>query len=159
MTNLKGRHVAGLTGALVAAGLLITAFEGRVLHVYPDPVTHSTPWTYCDGETQHPKPGHTYTDAECDAETAALIRRTDAAVLACTRPDLPGSVRASSDSLAWNIGPGNFCTSTAARLFRAGQYRAGCQAMTAWHFAAGKSIPGLVIRRGAERDYCLKDVR
>lgn len=156
---VKGRTIGGLAGALLLAGLLITAFEGRVLTVYPDPVTHSTPWTYCDGETQNPQPGHTYTDAECDAETVALIRKVDAAVLACTISPLPDKVRAAFDSLAWNIGTAAFCSSTLARKAKAGDLMGACKEIPRWDHAGGKTIPGLTFRRGEEMKICLEGVR
>ena len=46
---IKGRTIgvgaAGASAAVVLAFTLITGFEGRVNHVYPDPVTKGAPWT------------------------------------------------------------------------------------------------------------------
>lgn len=155
-SKLRGRHVAGLAGAIALAAFAITAFEGRVTTVYPDPVTHARPWTYCDGETQNPKPGHQYTNAECDAETAALVKKTDAAVITCVgnRP-LPDNTRAAFDSLAWNIGTGGFCRSTVAVKAKAGDLKAACNAISLYDHAGGRTIPGLTARRGTEREMCL----
>lgn len=166
MSKLEGRTIAGLSGggaAVVLAGFLITSFEGRVDHVYPDPVTRGAPWTYCDGETKHPRWNHVYTDLECDTETAREIVALDKAVMACVGhplPDtgpkpLPDKVRATFDSLAWNIGQAAFCESTLARKAQAGNLIGACTEMLKWDHAGGKVIPGLTFRRNQEYAICL----
>lgn len=161
--NIKGRHVAGLTGALAIAAMLITAFESpggqAVLHVYADPVSHSTPWTVCDGETAGIKPGQTFTAGQCDAMTAAQVKKVDAAVLACTRSDLPDNPRAAFDSLAWNIGTVAFCKSSIASEAKAGHLREACNRIPLYNRAGGKVIPGLEARRGQEQQICLEGLR
>jgi GH24 family phage-related lysozyme (muramidase) len=63
-------------------------------------------------------------------------------------------------SLAYNIGTDAFCRSTAARHFRAGDWRGGCDALTAWNKARvnGRLVPvrGLTRRRRHEREICLR---
>jgi len=161
VVEIKGRHIAGLTGALALAGTLITYFESPggmpVLHTYPDPASGGAPWTYCDGETQHPQFGHAYTVAECDTETSVRVRATDAAVLACTRLDLPNNARAAFDSLAWNIGNGAFCNSSAAGWAKLGNLEVACQVMTRFNRAGGAVMPGLVFRRDQESKVCALD--
>lgn len=137
---------------------LIVGFEGRVLHVYPDPVTKGAPWTYCDGETQKPRWGHVYTNAECDAETLALVQQVDAQILACIAPKspLPAKVEAAFVSLGWNIGVPTFCQSSVAAFARAGNLFKACDRISLYNHAAGKAIPGLTFRRGEERKVCLE---
>lgn len=157
--ELKGRTIGGLAGGLGLAVFLITAFEGRVLHIYPDPVTHATPWTYCDGETTTtPQWGHVFTNAECDAITVAEVKTLDAKVTACVGRPLPDKVRAAFDSLAWNIGVGAFCGSTVVKKAKAGDLAGACGAMLAWDHAGGHVIPGLTVRRNEEYAYCLDGV-
>ena len=162
---LQGRTIGGLGiggAAVVLAGFLITAFEGRVNHQYPDPVTYSTPWTYCDGETT-PKhdPSKVYSDAECDAITSAKVLALDGLVMSCIGHPLPDDgkvpvkVRAAFDSLAWNIGGHGFCTSTLAAKAKAGDLRGACNEIPRWDKAGGKTIPGLTFRRGQEYSVCL----
>jgi lysozyme len=162
---LQGRHIAiggGVGAALVLAVTMIMGLEGRVNHVYPDPVTKGAPWTYCDGSTtKSPQWGKVYSDAECDAITVAAVKALDAKVMACIGhplPDdhkVPDKVRATFDSLAWNIGIGAFCGSTLAKKARAGHWAAACNEMLRWDHAGGKVIPGLSIRRDQEYRVCL----
>lgn len=156
-----GMGAAGGSAAVVLAFFMITGFEGRVNHVYADPVTHSTPWTYCDGETtKTPDWKHVYSDAECDAITIAQVKTFDAKVMACIGhplPDdgkVPGKVRASFDSLAWNIGTAAFCSSTLAKKAKAGDFVGACVEMLKWDHAAGRVIPGLSMRRDQEYRIC-----
>jgi lysozyme len=162
---LQGRHIAiggGAGAAVILAVSLIMGFEGRVNHVYPDPVTHGAPWTYCDGETtKSPQWGKVYSDVECDAITVAAVKALDAKVMACIGHPLPDdgkvpvNVRAAFDSLAWNIGAGAFCGSTLARKAKAGDWIAACVEMLKWNRAGGHVIPGLKIRREQEYQICL----
>ncbi len=172
---VKGRTIGaagGIGGALLLAFYLITGFEGRVDHVYPDPVTHGAPWTYCDGETtDKPDFSKKYAPAECDAITIARIKALDGLVMSCvghTLPDngshpLPAKVRASFDSLAWNIGGHAFCISTLAKFAKAGDLLAACNQMSRWDkVAVGgemRQIPGLTFRRGEEQKVCLEGAR
>lgn len=154
---IKGAHIAG-GGAVAVAIVLIIGFEGRVLHVYPDPVTHGAPWTYCDGETKNPQFKHVYTDAECDKETLAEVTKVDAAVLACVAPaePLPAKVEAAFVSLAWNIGTAGFCKSSIAAFAHDGRLIEACKRISLYDHAGGKVIPGLTFRRGEERKICLQ---
>lgn len=156
--QIVGGGAAAAGTALVLALVLIKGFEGRVDHVYADPVTHGAPWTYCDGETQHPQWGHQYTDAECDAETLALARKVDADILVCMKlaAPLPAKVEAAFVSLAWNIGTGAFCKSSIATKAHEGNLLEACKRIDLYNRAAGRVIPGLVLRRGKERDYCIQ---
>lgn len=54
-------------------------------------------------------------------------------------------------SLAYNIGVGNFCSSTLVRLLNAGDYEGACKQILRWNMQAGHVLRGLSIRR--EREY------
>jgi lysozyme len=58
-------------------------------------------------------------------------------------------------SFTYNVGTNAFCKSTAAKYLNAGQYEKACDEMTKWVKQAGKTLPGLVKRREAERQKCL----
>ncbi|WP_408586474.1 lysozyme [Novosphingobium sp.] len=122
--------------------------------------------TACDGLTARVRMGLRYTEAQCGAMLEAeLVRHADG-VMRCT-PGLalaiPGRdhARAAAISLAYNIGVGGWCGSTAARRINAGQIRAGCDAMLAWDKARVggvlRPVKGLTARRQRERTLCLKD--
>ena len=116
-------------------------------------------WTICNGVTADVRPGTVETPAGCTArEEAALVRHADP-VLACTPVlrDHPAQL-AAAVSLAYNIGTTGYCTSTVARRFNAGDWRAACDAFLLWNRAGGRVVPGLDRRRRAERALCLKDL-
>lgn len=147
---------ATLLAALSLATPEIMRWEGKRNAPYRDLVGVLT---VCYGETQAPM--RRYSDAEC---SLMLHRRADAdfarPVLAC----VPGLATrphpfAAAISLSYNIGTPAFCRSTTARLFNAGDWQAGCNAMLAWNRAGGRIVNGLVRRRAAERRLCLGEAR
>lgn len=154
------RKFIGLTaviGTAAAAVLVPTVqqWEGREHRPYRDIVGI---WTVCDGDTKDVVPGDVQTDEECDARLERQLVAHARPVLQC----VPGlkerpNALAASVSLAYNIGPSAFCRSRAARHFRAGDIRAGCEAFLSWRFAGGHEVRGLLNRRKAERAICLRD--
>jgi len=58
-------------------------------------------------------------------------------------------------SLAYNIGEGAFCNSTAARKLRAGDYAGACAEILRWNKFKGRVLPGLSKRREAEYRQCM----
>ena len=57
-------------------------------------------------------------------------------------------------SFAFNVGNGAFCGSTLTRKANAGDMPGACAELSRWTYAGGKQMPGLVIRRAAERQLC-----
>ena len=55
-------------------------------------------------------------------------------------------------SLCFNVGPGNFRKSTVCRAFNEGDVAKAANAFLLWHKAGGRSLPGLIARREAERE-------
>lgn len=114
-------------------------------------------WTICDGDTKGVRRGMTETEAGCTARLERQLVAHAAPVLKCV-PGLKGrdNQLVASVSLAYNIGTGGFCRSTAARRFNAGNWRGGCDAFLMWDKAGGKPVRGLTLRRQRERALCLK---
>lgn len=116
-------------------------------------------WTICDGDTKNVRPGMVETEAGCQARLERQLVAHARPVLACV-PALgePGreSQLVASVSLAYNIGTGGFCRSTAARRFNAGNWRGGCDAFLMWNRAGGRVVRGLTLRRERERALCLE---
>lgn len=132
--------------------------------------------TACYGHTgPDVKMGQWRSDAECEALLTADAREFMAGTARCvpglqTRP----YQWAASTRLAFNIGTGGFCGSTAARRFNAGNWRGGCDAFKLWRRATyarrqpgvdclqrkdGKwacEVPGLISRRKREGKQCLE---
>ncbi len=161
--------VAGVSAlALVVAGLLTFSHPwegGRAPHNgpavgYADPLAHGLP-TACGGVTgAGVVVGRHYTAAECDAlEQRAAIAHVRP-VLACIPPLSLNTSIAVAD-LAYNVGPGRFCGSTMARLFRAHRDREACAQFSAYVYVghrdcriAANGCRGIPRRRAAERQLC-----
>lgn len=156
-----GKKTVGGVAAAVALSItvLIKPWEGLETEAYPDIVGI---WTVCYGETKGVRPGQTFTKAEC--EDKLLSRVTADYYQPLTRciagfDQKPVEWQASSISVAYNIGVSAACKSTAAQLAREGKIRESCQAWTRFNRAGGKVVKGLVNRRAAELQLCLKGVR
>lgn len=129
---------------------IIQPWEGRSLAAYYDRLAKPPVWTICDGDTDNVRPGMVETPAGCDKRLAVkLVRDYRAPVAACVGSweDRPLAWRGAMLSLAWNVGIGATCRSTAVRLAKAGKYRESCEAASAFNKAGGKRLDGLVNRR------------
>lgn len=119
--------------------------------------------TACDGITKGVKMGQVYTEAQCALLLEKELVIHAQGVMNCT-PGLRGAgrdyQRAAAVSLAYNIGVGGFCRSTAAKRFNAGDIPGGCNAFMSWNKARVKGVlrpvQGLTNRRTRERALCLK---
>lgn len=140
-----------ITAAVPVAVAIIAPWEGRRNDPYLDIV--SVP-TVCYGETRVPM--RRYTDAECLAMLNKAVEGFANQVLQCT-PILANHPYqlAAATSLAYNIGIGAYCRSTAAKLFNSGDLRSGCNQFARWRKAGGGVVQGLVNRRKAEIELCL----
>ncbi|MCM5554010.1 lysozyme [Pleomorphomonas sp. NRK KF1] len=135
----------------LAVTVLVKPWEGRSLTAYLDTIAQPPVWTICDGDTQGVKRGMIETPAGCDRRLASrIVRDYREKLVACIAnwSAAPLSWRAMMNSLAWNIGAGAACRSTAARLGRAGRWLESCTAATAFNRAGGRMIVGLARRRG-----------
>lgn len=152
-SRAKKVGIAGLAATVAFVG----GWEGLRLVAYRDSV--GVP-TICYGETQGVAMGDTATKAECNAMFRERLAEFEAGIRACVAPwsDLPVKTRIALVSWAYNVGVGGACRSTAVRRFNAGDYRAGCDAVTWWDKAGGRTLPGLVNRRTAEHELCVEDL-
>lgn len=123
-----------------------------MLRGYKDPIGIVTA---CAGHTKTAMLGKPYTKPECEALLASDLVEHAEGVLKCT-PVLRGRTYqlAAAVSLAYNIGVGAYCKSTAARQFNAGNFAEACAAFELWNKAGGQVLPGLVSRRQTERAIC-----
>lgn len=145
--------LAAIVGTAAAGLLAVTAqWEGKRNDPYKDLVSR---WTVCYGETNVPM--RRYSDDECKDMLAGSLAVYASAVLT-RNPELAGhdpQVIAAT-SLAYNIGPAAYSRSTVAKRFSAGNWRGACDAFLSWSYAGGKRVQGLLNRRRAERDICLR---
>lgn len=128
--------------------------------------------TACDGITSyHGKPiklGMHFTEAQCSAMLEEELIKHAEGVMRCS-PGLAlsyGSIeltregpRFAAVSLAYNVGVGAYCGSTARRQFNAFNYRAGCNALLSWNKGRVngvlRPIKGLTDRRTREYRVCV----
>lgn len=121
--------------------------------------------TACDGLTRNIRMGQTFTEAQCAVMLEAALVEHAEGVMRCTsglRRDGRDYQRAAAVSLAYNIGVGGYCGSTARRQFDAGNLRAACDAFLRWNKGRVRGVlqpvRGLTLRRQRERALCLTGV-
>lgn len=137
---------------ILAVEKAIIPWEGLVLRSHLDQFAKI--YDVCYGETRvngkPVAPGMSFTQPQCKD---MLLRRVHddyyQQIMACS-PNLskaPISVRASMISGSYNFGVSAWCRSTAKARVEAGQWRAACEAQTAFNRAGGRIVGGLVNRR------------
>jgi len=131
---------------------LIKRFEGCVLGAYPDPGTGGDPWTIGWGTTGPDiHKGLIWTQEQANERLAS-----DVAKFAARVDQLIGDASTTQSEfdalvcLAYNIGLGNFGSSTLLKLHKAGRVQEAAQQFVRWNKAAGKIMRGLTRRREAE---------
>ncbi len=91
--------------------------------------------------------------------SARFTLAASAAVNGLVKVPLSEETRAAFISFVYNAGAGNFALSTMLKKVNAGDIAGGCRQLTRWVYAGGKKLPGLVLRREAERDLCLSGIK
>ncbi|WP_252515035.1 lysozyme, partial [Escherichia coli] len=69
--------------------------------------------------------------------------------------DIPETTRGALYSFVYNVGAGNFRTSTLLRKINQGDIKSACDQLRRWTYAGGKQWKGLMTRREIEREVCL----
>lgn len=113
--------------------------------------------TACDGITKGIRLGMTFTEAQCAAMLERELIAHAVPILKCV-PKLYGREHQvlPAIGLTYNIGTAGFCQSSIAKLWNAGQWRAGCDRFPLFNKAGGRVVRGLTLRRARERAECLK---
>lgn len=145
-----------LAAAISAAAIpTVQAWEGLRQVPYRDIVGVLT---VCYGETQGVE-SRTYSVQECEAmlETRLAADYVTPLIECGGAPFVaaPLRVQAMASSLAYNVGAGGVCRSTAMKRIRAGDYDGACEAMTWFNKAGGVRVQGLVNRRTDEYKKCI----
>ena len=157
-----GRYTfAGAAGFVLAAALAVPGsqyFEGFASRTYRDPVGIPSA---CWGETgPHIQDGMEFTLAECVQMHNASLWHTWQGLGRCITTPLLVRDMAALLSWAHNVGTGAACSSTAARMIRAGvAAEVWCLQLPRWNKGTVMGVkvvlPGLVTRRQAEMTMCL----
>lgn len=158
--KLKNSVIAAIpAGAIAIASALITGptgndgLEGVRYVPYQDVVDK---WTICYGHTGRDiMLGKTYTEAEC----RALLNKDLATVAQQINPyikvPIPETTRGALYSFVYNVGAGNFKSSSLLRAINQGDIKGACEQLRRWTYAGGKKWKGLITRREIEREVCL----
>lgn len=150
----KAAVALALAAAVAVATPLVGTLEGYSSKPYADKLAGGL-MTVCFGETRVQM--RQYTRGECEAMLSDGVGEFAIGV-AKRNPELVGHSQqwAAATSLSYNIGLAAYARSTVARRFSAGDWRGACDAFLSWSYAGGKQIKGLLNRRKAERDICLR---
>lgn len=141
------------------AGLdLIKSFEGLRLETYKcsagvDTIGYGH--TSAAGEPKV-KPGMKITEKEAEEILARDLGKYEAAVSKAMTVTPTENQFSAMVSLCYNIGPGNFASSSVVRKLNAGDVEGAANSFLLWNKAAGKVLAGLTRRREAEKALFLK---
>lgn len=147
------RNIA-LAGVIALAAPTVAYFEGTRFLAYLDPIGIPT---ICSGATEGVRLGQIKTKAECDHMLQSDLERFAQGVDDLVTVELPPLRHAALTSFAYNVGLGAFSNSTLLRHLNAGRTQAACDQLLRWTYARGVRWPGLVKRRAAEREMCLRE--
>lgn len=146
-------------GAIAISSALITGptgndgLEGVRYQPYRDVVGI---WTVCWGHTgKDIILGKTYTESECRALLSKDLNAVARQINPYIKVPLPETTRGALYSFVYNVGAGNFKTSTLLYKINRGDIKGACEQLRRWTYAGGKQWKGLVTRREIEREVCL----
>lgn len=146
-------------GAIAIASALITGangndgLEGVRYKPYRDVVDK---WTVCYGHTGNDiMLGKTYTEVECQALLNKDLNMVAMQINPYIQVPIPETTRGALYSFVYNVGAGNFRTSTLLYKINQGDIKGACDQLRRWTYAGGKQWKGLMTRREIEREVCL----
>ncbi len=148
------------TAALVAAALAVLTpftayFEGTRYEAYADPAYGWAVPTICNGHTKGVYRGMRATRAQCAQWFQEDMSEAAGHVLRLTTVPLNKNELAAYTDFVFNVGSGNFASSTLRRKLNAGDRLGACNELPRWVYAKDQKLPGLVKRRAAEKELCL----
>lgn len=154
MSNVKARLAAiGLSSALIlAGGTLVAPYEGLRGDAYKDVVGV---WTQCYGNTKNVDRSRIKSDAECTDELAVELLAHNKEMKQYVSVPLTDYQEAAFTSFVYNVGVGNWKSSTALKYLNNKKYTEACQQLLRWDKAGGKQLKGLTKRRNSEMEVCL----
>jgi lysozyme len=139
------------TGAAFAL-VLIASFEGythrAIIPVPGDPPTACRGHVVTNGQT-------VFTDAECDMLTRSDLNTVFSAFAEIKAPP---EVMGAFGDLCFNIGVARCKKTHLYAYIKAGDFKAACNEFPKFIYAHGKPYSGLIRRRQAERQLCMKGI-
>lgn len=156
---MKKRVMGATAGAMMLAMGFIAPLEGLKLKAYRD---SAKIWTICSGHIQGVYEGMTATPAQCKAFFESDVGQAMAFVVKVVKVPLHEWELAAFTSFVFNLGRGNFASSTMLKLVNQGKYEEACRQFPRWKYVAGQDCekvknlcPGIPRRRKAEQELCL----
>jgi lysozyme len=135
---------------------LTKASESCRLEAYPDPASGGDPWTIGWGATGPSiVPGAVWTQLQADADLSSRLCVIGRQIDSYATVSLSAQQKAALADLIYNIGIGNFESSTLLRKLNAGDFAGAAEQFLVWNIAAGKVRAGLVTRRARNRSLFL----
>lgn len=130
----------------------IAGFEGWRSHAYPDPGTGGAPWTIGFGHTgRDVHPGLVISRARGFQLLRRDVATAEAAIARYVKVGLSQHRYDALVSFIYNVGVGNFATSTLLRELNHSHYHAAADQFLRWTRGGSGVMAGLVRRRQAER--------
>lgn len=140
--------------ALSASALVgLATFEGYSDKAYI-PIPGDVP-TIGFGTTEGVKLGQKTDPVQALQRKLRDIQKFEGAVKKCVRVPLHQHEYDAYLQLAYNIGPGNFCSSTLVKKLNSQDYDGACKEILRWDRAQGRVVKGLTVRRQKEYQQCI----
>ena len=155
--NIKQKLLAlGLSSALTTTGVFLAKHEGLVLGTYVDPVGIITS---CYGHVDKSlKLGQKFTEDQCLETLSKDLSKHNTQMMSVIRVPLSEQEHAAYLSFHYNVGTGNFKSSTLLKKLNMGERVEACNQLTRWVYAKGRKLQGLVNRRADEKALCLSGI-
>lgn len=127
---------------------VIKEFEGLQLQAYQ---CSAHVWTIGYGHTAGVQPGDVITRREADGLLSQDVSESERTIERYVTVSLTQCQFDALVSLTFNVGSGNFRSSTLLKKLNAGDYTGAAGEFLRWVNAGGQRLPGLVRRRAAEK--------
>ena len=137
------------------ASEFVKGFEGLATKAYLCPAGKPT---IGYGHTGNVRPEDTITKEQAEALLEKDLAKFEEGVKKQVKVPLNENQLAALTSFAFNVGLGNFKTSTLLKQLNEGNYELAADQLLRWTKSAGKELAGLVRRRAAERALFLTPV-
>ena len=152
MADRKTRLGIGALGISATVLVSIALHEGYREEAYQDAVGVATVGY---GETTGVRMGDRTTPERALVQLLKSTEKHAGAIRQCIKVPLYQHEFDAYVSLAYNIGPGNFCRSTLVKKLNAKDYTGACREIKRWNRVGGKVLPGLTKRREKEYRLCM----
>ena len=148
--QLRSRIAAGLLALSSIGALGIISHEGMKRVAYRDPVGIVT---VCAGHTATAKLGQVKTEAECAELLKQDVKYAEQAVKRLVKVPLTQEQFDALVSFTFNVGETSLAKSTLLKKINNFDCWGAGKEFIKWTYAGGQQLPGLVIRRAAERKH------